>query len=403
MLVSFGLFAGAHAAFGQCQYEVTAVIQAPPCPFTGPPVTIGHAMNESGHVVGRFADCATSFNHAFVWTPEGGFEQLPQPADVIDMVANDINDNQTIVGTWTREDVGTRGFVYDPKTEEYTELPPVLPDGPSSSANAINNSGVVVGSRTTGESISPWNAFVWSTKDGFTDLGLINGLSTAAHDINEDGIISGQTQASFDQRGFVYQDTTLTVLQPIPPGFTTSASSINGKGQVTVSELIKGGGAGGLSTLLFVWNDGTFLPLESIDKHTSLPADINDFGTITGKATPYESSGQPLATLWDDSAIYLLHDLLLTEADFQLKRGVAANSFGQILVQANDDSVIALILEATNRPTGDVTSDCEVDVDDLIALLDLWGQTDSPADIDNNGLVNVSDLLLLLTHWGETF
>jgi hypothetical protein len=41
-----------------------------------------------------------------------------------------------------------------------------------------------------------------------------------------------------------------------------------------------------------------------------------------------------------------------------------------------------------------------VNVFDLLALLDAWGQSDVPQDLDGDGTVNVFDLLILLEAWG---
>ena len=48
----------------------------------------------------------------------------------------------------------------------------------------------------------------------------------------------------------------------------------------------------------------------------------------------------------------------------------------------------------------DVNGDNIVNVSDLLAVIDQWGQVKSPADVTNDGLVNVSDLLLIIGNWG---
>ena len=49
---------------------------------------------------------------------------------------------------------------------------------------------------------------------------------------------------------------------------------------------------------------------------------------------------------------------------------------------------------------GDLDNDCDVDLDDLIALLDAWGEHDSPADLNQDGIVRTADLLILFANWG---
>ena len=73
-------FLGA-VAHGQCQYEVTAIIQAPPCPFVGPPSTFAAGMSSDGRVAGRYDICGTAFNEAFVWTPNPPGSPTPATCD----------------------------------------------------------------------------------------------------------------------------------------------------------------------------------------------------------------------------------------------------------------------------------------------------------------------------------
>ncbi|MFT5205390.1 MAG: hypothetical protein ACI9GC_000684 [Phycisphaerales bacterium] len=49
---------------------------------------------------------------------------------------------------------------------------------------------------------------------------------------------------------------------------------------------------------------------------------------------------------------------------------------------------------------GDVTMDNAVNVTDLLAVIDQWGQQDSDADITGDGIVDVSDLLHVVANWG---
>jgi hypothetical protein len=50
---------------------------------------------------------------------------------------------------------------------------------------------------------------------------------------------------------------------------------------------------------------------------------------------------------------------------------------------------------------GDLNVDFVVNVEDLLALLSAWGESDVPEDLNGDGIVNVLDLLALLGAWGE--
>ena len=49
----------------------------------------------------------------------------------------------------------------------------------------------------------------------------------------------------------------------------------------------------------------------------------------------------------------------------------------------------------------DIDGNGSVDVGDLLAVIDAWGQVDSPADLNQDGIVNVTDLLIVIGNWGE--
>ncbi len=142
-------------AQAQCQYEVT-VIYAPGC---ATPI-IGTAINDLGHVAGYYNQCGGgSGKEAFVWRPETGLQTLQRPGGVSSAGAGDINDAGQIVGTMTTTEYGFVAFVYEQGA--WTVLPP-LPGGAWSGAAAVSNDGKVVGYRSIGTGVNPYNAFVWS-------------------------------------------------------------------------------------------------------------------------------------------------------------------------------------------------------------------------------------------------
>lgn len=48
----------------------------------------------------------------------------------------------------------------------------------------------------------------------------------------------------------------------------------------------------------------------------------------------------------------------------------------------------------------DLNNDGYVGVEDLLAVIDAWGDFESPSDINSDGIVNVSDLLMVVGSWG---
>ena len=49
---------------------------------------------------------------------------------------------------------------------------------------------------------------------------------------------------------------------------------------------------------------------------------------------------------------------------------------------------------------GDANGDGNVGVTDLLAVIDQWGQSNSPADFNGDGIVSVTDLLIVVGNWG---
>ena len=48
----------------------------------------------------------------------------------------------------------------------------------------------------------------------------------------------------------------------------------------------------------------------------------------------------------------------------------------------------------------DINGDGYVNVSDLLAIIDQWGLTNSPADLNFDGIVDVTDLLIVVGNWG---
>ena len=49
----------------------------------------------------------------------------------------------------------------------------------------------------------------------------------------------------------------------------------------------------------------------------------------------------------------------------------------------------------------DVNGDGKVDIADLLAIVDHWGENSVLHDVDESGVVDGSDLLLVIANWGD--
>jgi hypothetical protein len=48
----------------------------------------------------------------------------------------------------------------------------------------------------------------------------------------------------------------------------------------------------------------------------------------------------------------------------------------------------------------DVNGSGSVDIDDLLAVINLWGSFGGPADVNSSGTVDIDDLLTVINSWG---
>ncbi|MEE2819269.1 MAG: plastocyanin/azurin family copper-binding protein [Planctomycetota bacterium] len=66
----------------------------------------------------------------------------------------------------------------------------------------------------------------------------------------------------------------------------------------------------------------------------------------------------------------------------------------------NDGMTGTIYVDGVFACNSDIDGDGFVDVTDLLAVIDAWGQSDTNADINDDGDVNVSDVLQIVSDWG---
>jgi probable HAF family extracellular repeat protein len=393
-----GVFLAALAAAapcpGQCQYEVT-VIEGPQCAF-GPASMYACSLNDQGHIVGFFK-CPTGYAEPFLWTPETGLIELPLPPDSYEAAAEDINEAGQIVGTATIASVGFRAFVYD--KGQFTMLPPVIPDAGWCKGFGINNDATVVGYRSITEEVNPYNGYIWSAEDGFTDLGVMEGPHSSAVDISEDGVVVGWTGLmAATEEVFLREEGEVRLLGPIPGGVSSAPGDLNNREQVAGAGIIQVGLPRENRWRAFLWDRGCWTLIEPLPGHDRNTARaLNDLSQVVGQSGEAERG-----FLWQKGVTCNLDELALLDPSCVIERAKAINNAGQIVADGYDWDYgdVSFLLAPIDRPAGDIDADCQVDVADLLFLLREWGKTDSLADINGDGIVNVADLLILLGDWG---
>ena len=79
---------------------------------------------------------------------------------------------------------------------------------------------------------------------------------------------------------------------------------------------------------------------------------------------------------------------------------VAEDADPPSIVEAGIDNFQLEVITCGNDCVGDLNSDGEVNVSDLLAIIGAWGTDDETADVDGDGIVAVNDLLVTIGNWG---
>lgn len=376
----------ASLAQSQCPYSAVA-IQHPACDGS----IVGTAINDIGHVAGRYTRCGSDLMEAFLWGPDDRVTTLPRPPGVLEARAHDINDCDEIVGT--QSSPGFRGFVYNHRSSLWTELPPVTPSG-WSFAIGLNNDGTIVGQRSLKDGVAPLNAFVW--QDGrFIDLGLLGVAETGASDINQLGhTIGWRGNPGVDDEVFRLIDGEIEVIRTIEGSDSSSPADINVHGTIAMVCLLEDEKTSELLIQSVLWQDGAIIPLGTLPGYQWVTAiAMNDNQQVVGQLIG--SGGRQIAFLWQEDEMFDLNALVdLPEGT--LTRAVDINNRGEILATGGGRTHV---LSPRAPPLGDLDGDCQVSATDLLVLLEQWGSHKSAADLDGSGSVGFEDLLLLLANW----
>jgi probable HAF family extracellular repeat protein len=195
-----------------------------------------NAVNASGAVVGMSHNAAQQ-SHAFLWTESSGMQDLtPDVSSPLGSVATGINASNEVVGYYypngaTQVD----GFTW-------TQAGGLVNFGSAGTLPmAISDSGTIVGQAPNASGRK--HAFSWTQSGGMKDLGTLGGDTSTAQAINNKGWIVGTSltnaTSSELEHGFLWTPSTgmqdFTTLANFAAGVQVYSVAVNDYGDIAVS------------------------------------------------------------------------------------------------------------------------------------------------------------------------
>ncbi len=294
--------------------------------------TVAKDINESGQVVGTSVD-SNGHTVAFLFE-DGTMTSLGSPLGG-DTRANAINDlGQVAFFSYSASGSTWYGYRYD--SGSYTLISPAT----YSSAEDINNSGVVVGYENYGTETP---IYFDSTTHTLNKLGRTHGQ---VYGINDAGQMCGITYNPPSQWQAFYYDGVNVVDIGTLGGSLSNAKSINNSNQIVGFAHVAGN-----QFHAFLYGDNNMIDLGVLNGDTeSFAWDINDLGQVVGQSS---SASNERAFLYDDNQLYDLNTLTVDlPTGWTLAQANAINESGQIVGYASTpDGYRAFVLTPVDEAT----------------------------------------------------
>ena len=166
-------------------------------PVPGNFLTLHEGINNDGIIVGELFDRGDNTGVAFVRQPDGTYSFFSHPRAHTITEANAINERGLVAGSRDTPEGGFAGFIYDPATGKFRNFAA----GQSINPNGINKWGKVVGRVIVLEKDDPCGGGPVGSQvllygfvrhpDGYISLFQVNRQQTSAGDVTDDGLVIG--------------------------------------------------------------------------------------------------------------------------------------------------------------------------------------------------------------------
>lgn len=304
--------ASAGNAFGQVQYTVTDLGTLP-----GEYGCVATGINDSGQVVGYGYDYGSPYDQAFLYSG-GSMQNLSTLPGSNSSTAYAINNSGQVVGSALTSSGAQTVFLYSGGSLQNL--------GVAGQPTAINDSGQIVGNNGN-------TAFLYSG-GSIHNLGTFGGNSSTANAINDLGqVVGGAYTSGGVQDAFLYSGGSMQNLGTLPGAFGSYATSINDSGQVV------GWSISSVNIYhSFLWQSGNGMQ------------DIGVLGPLASDAV--NNLGQVVMDnyLYSSGSIENLNNLIVPGSGCTLNVASGINDSGQICGWGGNSSgqTVALLLTPVN-------------------------------------------------------
>lgn len=241
-------------------------------------------INEQGQVVGwSFVSVGTSeYAHAFLWE-NGNMIDLGTLGG-LSSSAFGINEAGQIFGNGLTASGESHSFVWDKGI--MTDLGTLAPSN-STFARDINDRGQIVGN-------SGSSAFIWQN-GVMIDLGTLGGCCSNANAVNNSGQIIGTSITTSGQSIFLWRNGTMTDLGTVGDGFGIGVDAINESGAIIGHGRVRNS-IGRPVLRSYIWGKEGWAELGTLGGDSSYAQAINNQNQTVGSSQT--ASGETHAALW---------------------------------------------------------------------------------------------------------